>query len=88
MSNKILYRLTQDLGGMPEGSCISENKFRGVYFTDKACFEPIEEYQKKDMIEYEDDDFCSSMGIECILFYNEQELDRFLKTTFENGLTR
>lgn len=77
----ILWRLTEDCRWlqMLEGSCITEEKYSGVFYTDKALFEPIQDYERKDMIEYSDESYCIIHGIECVLFYNEKELENFLK---------
>ena len=77
----ILYRLTEDCRWLDllEGSCITEDKFKQVYYTDKALFEPIQEYEKQDMIEHKDDEYCDAKGIECILFYTQNELEKFLQ---------
>lgn len=73
-----LYRLTQDWHGLFEGVCVTEAQFEAVFFADKALFEPICDYDKKKMLEYEDDSFCSSMGVQCLLFWSEKELNIFL----------
>lgn len=77
----ILYRLTEDCRwlNLLEGSCITEEKYDKVYFTDKSLFEPIQEYEKKDMIEYDDSEYCLLNGIECVLFYTQKELEKFLE---------
>ena len=83
----ILYRLMQDLGGIPEGACLRENVFQDVYYLDKTLFEPISEFEVKDFIEYKDTELCRNLGIECILFYTEFELQRFIEKGIENGFT-
>lgn len=77
----ILYRLTEDCRWLDllEGSCVTEDKFKLVFFTDKALFEPIQEFEKQDMVKYEDDEYCMLKGIECILFYTQKELEKFLE---------
>lgn len=77
----VLYRAVQDLiwVGLLEGFCISEGKFKSIYYTDKPLLEVIQEYEVKDMIEYKDEVFCIEHGIEKVLFYLQNELDLFLK---------
>lgn len=82
----ILYRLTEDLGGIPEGACVSLSVFNSVYYLDRPLFEPVSEFEKKDFIEYKDEDFCNSLGIECLLFYTEIELQKFIDKNVENGI--
>jgi len=77
----ILYRLVEDCHwlNLLEGSCIIEERFEAVYFTDKALFEPIQEYEKKDMIVYDESRYCILKSIECMLFYTNNEYEKFLK---------
>lgn len=81
----ILYRLVQDFGDMPEGACISLEKFNRVYFLDKALFEPISDFEIPDLIEYKDEKYCGDLGIEKILFYSEFELQKFIEKGIDNG---
>lgn len=50
----ILFRLTEDCRwlNLLEGSCVTEEKYSTVYFSDKVLFEPIQEYEISDMIKY------------------------------------
>jgi hypothetical protein len=83
----IWYRLTQDHEGLLEGSTISEEKYKGIGYLSKCYFEPIEEYQLQDMIEYEDSIFCIENGIDRILFYNEHEQYVFLNKTNDRAIS-
>ncbi len=76
----MVWRLTEDCRwlGLLEGSCVSEDKFKQVYYTDKALFEPITEEERKGLISYDDDVYCLAMGIEVVLFYTQNELKIFL----------
>lgn len=76
----ILYRLLEDCRwlNLLEGSCITEERFKGVFYTDRALFEPIQEYEIKDLIKYDNPDYCIANGIECMLFYTQNELEKFL----------
>ena len=73
----IIYRLCEDCEGVLEGSCISEGKYKQVYYLHKPLFEPIGEEDKKGMIEYKDETYCLQHGLECLLFYNQKEIDKF-----------
>lgn len=81
--NKVYYRLTQDWDGLPNGACISEAVFRNVYYLDKSLFEPIQDVEITDMIEYVDEGYCIRNGIEKLLFYTEFELQLFLDHQME-----
>ena len=83
----ILYRLVQDWHDIPEGACITQEKYRLVYYTDRALFEPISDYEVQDMIEYEDKDYCAGIGIERLLFYTEFELQKFVDKIIDNGIS-
>lgn len=72
------FRLVQDHEGLPAGATITEDKFKGIGYISKVFFEPIDEIQLIDFIEYKNDSFCIENGIDKMLFYNGQELDRFL----------
>ena len=77
----ILMRLTEDNRwlNLKEGSCITEEQFKLVYYSDKCLFEAISEIDRKEMIEYENEAYCLNHNIECMLFYTKNELDKFLK---------
>ncbi len=79
----IWYRLIQDHEGLPEGATISEDKFNGIGYIRKTFFEPIEDYEIRDMVEYENEVYCIENGIDKMLFYNEQELENFLNKNNE-----
>ncbi len=74
----MIYRLTQDIGGLYEGSCVSENDYMRVGFHNKCLFEPISEEEVNSMIKYNDKEFCMDNSIDFLLFYNDRELNRFL----------
>lgn len=80
-SDIILYRLTEDCRwlNLLEGSCITEGKFKQVYYTDKALFEPVMAIERQDLIEYKNEEYLAEKGIECMLFYNQQELIKFME---------
>lgn len=82
----ILYRLVQDWGGILEGACVSREQFMGVFYTERALFEPISDYEFRDMIEYVDKEYCAGIGIEKMLFYNEFELQKFIDKIIDNGI--
>lgn len=63
---------------MPSGSCITEDKIKSVYYTDRVFWEPIQEYEIQDMIKYDDQKLCIHLGIEFLLFYTPMELELFL----------
>jgi hypothetical protein len=73
------YRLVQSREGLPEGATITEDKFKGIPYLSKCYFEPIPDYQLVDYIEYKNENYCIENGIDKMLFYNEIELDLFLK---------
>jgi len=77
----ILWRLSEDniRTGLFEGCCISEEKYKSVYYSDRCLYSPITEIEIKDMIEYNDERYCIENGVEKLLFYNEIELNDFLK---------
>lgn len=74
----IYYRLVQDHEGMPAGATITEDKFKSVPYLSKCYFEPVDQFQLKDFIEYENEVFCIENGIDKMLFYTEYELNNFL----------
>lgn len=76
----ILYRLMEDSKwlNLLEGSCITEAKFKQVYYLEKPLFEPIQDFEKADMVEYNDSEYCTEKGIETVLFYTQSELEKFL----------
>lgn len=82
----ILYRLVEDYGGLPEGACISEEKFRTVYYTEMALFEVISDFEIPDLIEYHDTHYCIKMGIERVIFYSDLELQKFIDKNIDNGI--
>ena len=75
----IVYRASEDYDGFLEGSCISEAQYENVYFADKVLWDRIEEFERRDMIEYQN-------GIQCLLFYTESELNNFLEKRLDNGI--
>lgn len=83
----ILYRLVQDWHGIPEGACITQEKYRLVYYMDRALFEPVSDYEIPNMIEYVDVEYCAGIGVERMLFYNEFELQKFIDKIIDNGIT-
>lgn len=72
------YRLVQDHEGLPTGATITEDKFKSVGYLSKPYFELVEDYEIVNFIEYKNEGFCIENGIDKMLFYNGQELDRFL----------
>lgn len=82
----ILYRLTQDYQGLSEGSCIPEYRHKGLHYLDRALWEPITEQNVEEMVKYHDEKYCLYYNIECLLFYNESELNRFLNKEYESKL--
>lgn len=84
----ILWRLTQDWDGLPEGACFSEFRYKTIFYLDRPLFEPIQAYEIKDMIKYDDEKYCILHNIEFLLFYNETELNKFLNKEHESKITR
>lgn len=82
----ILYRLIQNCGGLMAGSCITEEKYKSVYYLDKPLFEPIQEFEIKDMIEYKDEGYCILNGIDKMLFYTPTELNIFIEKLYEGTI--
>lgn len=79
-SDKILWRLDEDSEwlGLLEGSCITEEKYKQVYYLDKCLFSPIQSFERADLIEYKEVDYLSEKGIEAVVFYTPNELEKFL----------
>lgn len=77
----ILWRLTEDDRWLqlPEGACITDEKFKSIHYLSKPLFEPIQEFEIKDFIEYENEVYCMEKGIEKVLFYTQSELQKFLE---------
>jgi len=77
----ILYRLTEDNNWLKllEGSCLTEGKYKQVYYLDKISFEEIQDFERKNMIEYKDDEYMAEKGIEAVLFYTQKELEKFME---------
>jgi hypothetical protein len=84
----MMYRLTQYLHGLPEGACILEFRYKALHYLDRCLWEPIQDYEVKDMIKYDDEKYCFLHNIECLLFYTEHELDKFLNKEYESKTTR
>ena len=82
----IVYRASEDYDGFLEGSCISEAQYENVYFADKVLWDRIEEFERMDMIEYQDEVYFAENGIQCLLFYTESELNNFLEKRLDNGI--
>lgn len=76
----ILWRLDEDSRwtGLKEGSCISDEKYKSVYYLDKCLYSPIQDFEVRDFIEYKDEVYCMEKGIEKMLFYTQNELEIFL----------
>lgn len=74
----IYYRLSQDHEGLPEGATISEERYKKVGYLSRCYFDPLDEYELKDFIEYVNEGYCIENGIDKMLFYNKQELNNFL----------
>lgn len=79
----ILYRLSEDISGMHGGSCISEEKYKSVKWFNKCLYEAIFDLDRKEMIEHEDKEYCEENGIECLLFYSQDELEKFMKKIYD-----
>ena len=75
---RVYYRLCQNWGGLPAGSCISEDKYGRVYYLDKVLFQPYTEDEIEGMIKHEDADLCVNLGIDFLIFYTPLELEFFL----------
>lgn len=84
----ILWRLTQDHEGLPEGACISEFRYKELYYLNRPLWEPIQEYEIQDMIKYDDEKYCFLHNIEYLLFYTEHELNNFLNKEYESKINR
>lgn len=82
----IWYRLIQDHEGLLEGSTISEDKFKGIGYLSKQMFEPIDEFELKDMIELDNQSYCLNNGVDKLLFYGQHELDNFLTKIEDCGV--
>lgn len=74
---EVLYRLEQDWNGMLKGWCIMEGKYKGVYYLDKPLFSLLTEDDIKEMMEYNDKNYCIQNNIEAVLFYTDKELESF-----------
>jgi hypothetical protein len=74
----MMWRLTQYHEGLPEGATISEAKFAGIGYLSVCYFEQIQDFEIRDMVEYDNPTYCIENGIDKMLFYNERELDLFL----------
>lgn len=79
----ILYRLSEDIAGMHSGSCIAEEKYKLVKWFNRCLYDPVFDLDRKEMIEHEDPEYCYENGIECLLFYNQGELELFLKKAYD-----
>lgn len=77
----VLWRLTEDSVrfGLLEGSCISDERYKSVYYTDKSLFEPVVEFDIPGMVEYKNEEYCVENKIEKVLFYTKNEIEDFLK---------
>lgn len=74
----ILWRLVDDALNMYSGSCISEARYKGLYYLDRCLFEPLTEDDQKEMIREASNKYCLEKGLECLYFYTENELNTFL----------
>lgn len=77
----LLYRLDENLAWLQllEGSCITESQYKKVFYSDRCLFSVIQDFERKDMVEYKDEEYCREKNIECVLFYNEKELEKFMQ---------
>lgn len=78
-----MRRLTQDFRQLLEGSVISDEDYKNVWFAHRCLFEPITEEEIIGMIKYDDQKYCSGMGIEFMSFYNTKELNLFFDKTIK-----
>lgn len=69
----------QDWDGLFEGACITEAQHKSLYYLDKSLYEPITEEGKEDWIEVDEPNYCEANGLKCLLFYDQSEVDLFLK---------
>lgn len=67
----------QDWRGLYEGSCISEDKYKNVWYADRCLFEPVSSEEFSDWIEVIEENYCKSKELECLLFYTVQEVTIF-----------
>lgn len=74
----ILWRLIEDVGTLLEGSCISENQYKNIFYTDKALFEQLTEEDQKELIEVDEKNYCEANGLKRILFYTPEEVVKFI----------
>lgn len=75
----IVWRLSQDWMGVFEGACISDEKYKKVYYADKILYEPVTDFGRDDWIEIEEKPYCEAKGLECLLFFDSGEVDLFYK---------
>jgi len=74
-----VFRLMQNQGILLEGSCISEKKYKSVYYIEKCLYEFISDEERRDWIEVEERNYCEANGLECVLFYSKLEVETFLQ---------
>lgn len=71
----ILYRLTQIWAHLREGSCISEARYKKLYYVVRPLYEVITD--DDEMFEYKDEKYCRENDVEKILFHSKEELNNF-----------
>jgi hypothetical protein len=82
----IVYRLSQDSSGLFEGACISEARYSEIKWFNRTLFDPIDDESRRDMIEHPDPEYCMENGVECLLFWNEKEINTFVSKNYDLGV--
>lgn len=75
----VIWRLNQDYRGLFEGSCVSEAKYKGIWYADRCIFSPISEDEFSDWIEVKEQPYIDAHGLEKLLFYSQFEVNDFYK---------
>lgn len=73
----ILWRVCEGHEGLKEGMCISEGKYKEVFYLNKYLYEPIQEHDLKTMIEVKDKNICDKFGLEGLWFWDNEEAEKF-----------
>lgn len=67
----IVWRLTCDHENLLSGSCVSEQAYKNMFYSNRPLYEPITDDDRKIMIEVKNKRYCDKHNLECILFWSE-----------------
>lgn len=73
----ILWRLTCDHDVLLAGSCIDEEAYKKLYYTDRPMYEPLTEDDQKIMIEVKNKRYIQKHNLVTVYFWSEVGVNIF-----------